>query len=166
MQIRVDTSALDVLANAWKSAPEIVREEMLVAVMEADSLLLREVQDRTPVGVGGGGGLKGSIFGSEEVLADNVLGVVSTAMPYAVPVELGTKPHFPPVAALRDWVEAKLGVDPSESESVAFLVARKIAQKGTEGAFMFQRTFAETQAQIVEMFNEGVARVVNRMAQA
>ncbi len=166
MEIRLNTDAIAPFAEFWRQAPDIMREEMLIAVVESDSLLLREVQERTPVGVGGGGGLRGSIFASEEVLADNVIGVVSTSMPYAVPVELGTKPHFPPVEALRDWVEAVLGVSEEESESVAFLVARKISQKGTEGAYMFQRAFADCEAQIVEIYSEGVARVRDRMAAA
>lgn len=166
MRIGIDNANLGVMAALWAKAPDIVREEMLATITMADSLLQREVQERTPVGVGGGGGLKGSIFASEEVFADNIIGVVGTAMPYAVPVELGTKPHFPPVAALRDWVEAKLGVDPSESDQVAFLVARKISIKGTEGHFMFQRTFAENEQQLVQMFGDAVDRITARMGNA
>jgi hypothetical protein len=59
-----------------------------------------------------------------------------------VPVELGTRPHFPPVDALMDWVKVKLGISsPTEARRVAFLVARKIAARGTQGAFMFRDAF-------------------------
>jgi hypothetical protein len=46
---------------------------------------------------------------------------------YALWVELGTKPHFPPVDALRGWTRRHLG-----DEDLAFVVARAIARKGTD----------------------------------
>jgi hypothetical protein len=58
---------------------------------------------------------------------------------YALAVEFGTRPHFPPVKAvtgetesLDRWVETKLGVSSEESEGVAFQIARKIARYGTK----------------------------------
>jgi hypothetical protein len=33
-----------------------------------------------------------------------VIGVVGSPLAYALPVEIGTRPHFPPVAAILDWV--------------------------------------------------------------
>lgn len=161
---RISTDGIAALRGLWAQAPDVVREEMLRAITEADLLLQREVMEGTPVGVGAGGGLKGSIFAAEDVLADNVIGVVGTPVPYAVPVELGTKPHFPPVDALIDWVERKLGVPADEAPGVAFLVARKIAIHGTEGAFMFQRAFEANQPQVMAMFDAAVLRATERLS--
>lgn len=45
----------------------------------------------------------------------------------------GRKPGtFPPVEPIREWVRGKLNVDASEVNSVAFMIARKISQSGTD----------------------------------
>lgn len=161
---RVTTDSIRALRDLWAQAPDVAREEMLRTISEADDLLKREVTELTPVGVGGGGGLKGSIFSSEQVLSDNVIGIVGTSQPYAVPVELGTKPHFPPVAPLIDWVQAKLGVSAEEAPGVAFLVARKISVHGTDGQFMFKKAFDANEAQIEAMFGDAVIRITERLS--
>ena len=52
----------------------------------------------------------------------------------------GTRPHWPPPAPIADWVKKKLGItEAKELRSVTFLVQRKIAAVGTEGApFLFE----------------------------
>jgi len=64
---------------------------------------------------------------------------------YALPVETGSRPHFPPIAALLPWVKKKLslpagGIDEPEAKALAFVVARKISKTGTKGVFFFERT--------------------------
>jgi hypothetical protein len=163
-QIHIDTSDVEELAVALQAVPEIVAEEMTAAVWEAELLLQRETQELTPVGVGGGGGLKGSIAAREPVvLADTIVGAVGTSLAYAVPVEMGTKPHFPPIAPLRDWAEHVLGVSGDEALSVAWAVARKIARKGTEGAHMFERAFETNRAQVERIFEAAHGRITERM---
>lgn len=39
---------------------------------------------------------------------------------------------FPPINVIQGWVERKLNVPKEESRGVAFVIARKIAQKGTD----------------------------------
>lgn len=51
------------------------------------------------------------------------------AAEYARYVEEGTRPHWPPVSALRGWARRVLG-----DESAAWAVARKIAAEGTDPA--------------------------------
>jgi hypothetical protein len=47
-------------------------------------------------------------------------------------LEYGRKPGtFPPVDVIQEWVERKLNVGPEESKGVAFVIARKIANEGT-----------------------------------
>jgi len=73
---------------------------------------------------------------------------------YATYVEFGTKPHFPPVEAvtgeveaLDRWVDVKL--NPEDTEAVAFQVARRIAQVGTD-AQPFMRPAAKEGRDILQ----------------
>ena len=158
------TSDLPLLIQLFNEAPEIAEEETVATLWEALLLLEREVADRTPVGVGGAAGLKGSIFASRPEVTDTaVVGLVSSSMAHALPVELGTKPHFPPITPLRDWAEKKLGIDPGESKHVAFAIARKIAREGTKGAAMFQKAMQENEEQVLAMMENVVPRIMARM---
>ena len=67
---------------------------------------------------------------------------------YAEIVETGTRPHWPKVSAISDWVGAKSLAYPYEKAGlypqfvrgwVSFLVARKISRMGTPGHFMFKK---------------------------
>jgi len=163
----ISISARDLIgyARAFKKAPDIVFEELTRTTWEATLLLEREVKEETPRGVGAGGGLVGSIAGREPVqLKDGVIGVVGTPMAYAEAVELGTKPHFPPIEPINDWVQTKLGIGDNESRGVAFLIARKISVKGTAGAFMFTKAFKKNKAQIQDKYQDCLARIQMRIA--
>lgn len=148
------------LEQAFRQAPEIVRQEIGTFMHAATQHLRSEVVDRTPAAMGT---LRASIHGSVERMADGVLGVVGTAQPYAVPVELGTKPHFPPVQALEDWVRQKLGVQGAEVRRVAYLVARKISKTGTKGHFMFRDALEANRAEVQRQFDAAAARIVARI---
>ena len=163
--IHIDIREAAELARAFEQAPDITAEELTRATWESELLLEREIKENTPVGIGGGGGLKGSISAREpQVLADNVIGLVGTPMAYAVPVELGTGPHMPPIRPLADWAEHKLGVAPEKARSVGYRIARKIAAKGTDGAHMFERAFTSNEAQVRTIFARARARIADRMA--
>lgn len=152
------------LTRAWQRAPQIVREELTTATDEATALLQAATQAMTPVGATGL--LRSSILAQDTVaLSDQVIGVVGTSNPYAIPVELGTRPHFPPVEALEDWVRARLNVAPEEVRSVAFLIARKIAAHGTPAVGMFHRAFTAQRARVEAMFAAARDRVRDRLAE-
>lgn len=165
--IRIDIHAAAALARAFRESPEIVTEELTRATWEAELLLERETKENTPVGIGGGGGLKGSISAREPVvLADNVIGMVGTPLAHAVPVELGTKPHMPPIQPLADWAQHKLGVSGNEAFRVGRAIAIKISQRGTEGAHMFERAFTANEAQVQTIFGAARERIADRMARS
>ena len=169
LDIRIDSRALEKLSRAWRDAPELVVDEMTTSVWEASLLVEREVRERTPIGVGGGGGLAGSIAAREpEVLGEEVIGSVGTALRYAIPVELGRRPgqRQPPLAPLADWAVAKLGVSHDEAMGVAFAIARKIAKRGTTGAHMFRDGAKATGPEVERIFIAGAERVVARLAEA
>ena len=158
MSVQVDGA--EQIRALWEQAPDVTREEMSRATWEASLLIEREVKDLTPVGVGGAGGLRGSIAAREpRVLSDTVLGAVGTSVAHALPVELGTKPHFPPVEPLRDWAERKLNIPEDRSYDVALSIARKIAARGTLAVGMFNRTFVATRAQVEALYSDARRRI-------
>lgn len=153
------------LAAAWRAAPEIAEQELLRACWESAFLLQRETVENTSVGASGGAGLRASISAREpELMGDAIIGAVATSVPYAVPVELGTKPHMPPIAPLAEWARAVLGVAPAEARAVAFRIARKIAKRGTRPQRMFGRAYDANLAQVERIFDAAGQRIAARLA--
>jgi hypothetical protein len=138
----------------------VVRQELSVFTHAMTQHMRSEVIDRTPAAFGT---LRASITGEVQTMASGILGVVGTPQPYAVPVELGTKPHMPPVQPLQDWVRQKLGLSGAEGRSVAFAIARKISKKGTKGHFMFRDAFTDNAAEVQRQFDQTVSRIVARI---
>ena len=163
----IDYGEVTQLRAAYAKAPAIVREELGAAVREADLLLMREVSDLAPVGAGGAAGFKGSLFHEESIEDSGVTGLVSTSVQYAVPVELGTRPHFPPIQPLIDWVRAKLAVqEEATARGIAFAIARKISVRGTEAQRPFGRVFQAQEEQVRGIFDAAVGRIAARLGAA
>ena len=70
----------------------------------------------------------------------------------------------PPVSALETWVQKKLGVPASRSRSVAFLVARKIGQKGIKANPYHIRTLAQIRPRLQREVTAMGRRVVVHLA--
>lgn len=98
------------LTEAFKAAPEIVEKVAFRALTKATALLERDIKERTPFGVTGL--LRDSITAQRPYRSglDGLVGVVSSPLDYAVCVELGTKPHYPPLEPIKQWVLKKLGL--------------------------------------------------------
>lgn len=165
-KIELDTSAMQAYAKFLKQAPRIAREEMERSVLEALLMLEAEIKENAPVGAHGL--LRGSIFHqmSGAALGDGlgVAGFVGSPLNYALPVELGTKPHFPPLEPLRDWVERKLGIDAKDSKSVAFAIARKIAKRGTKAQRTAGKALDDKTAQVQALIAAALPRITARLA--
>lgn len=162
--VRVEAFGVERVAAMFQAAPQIAADELLTAMTEVDLHLQREVADRTPTAHGT---LRSSIFSEERIQGDGVLGVVASPPAYAQYVELGTKPHFPPIEPLMDWVRVKFALsDEDEIRSAAFRVARAISLRGTLGVGMFNRAFAANKAQVERRFQAAVERTARRMDDA
>lgn len=160
MELTAEIPGMEILDRAWQQCPELVVTEMTAAMWQSELLLQREVQELTPVGVSGAGGLKGSIFtASPEISSNAVIGVVGSPLSYAESVELGTKPHWAPIEPLLDWVIHKLGKTEAEAERVARSIQLNIAHHGTPAAGMFHRGLNQTRAQIEQFFEQAVGRI-------
>lgn len=153
----ISVAGLDALRRGWAQAPGVTRRLLLAAMTQATLLVEREVKEGMPRGATG---LTAASVSSDAFSTPaGVLGVVASSQPSATFLELGTKPHMPPVDALIPWVRAVLGVDAKRAPSVAYLVARKIARKGTEPRQPFANALARTQGQVLRMFEDAAGQV-------
>ncbi len=158
------------LLQRLAEAPRIALEEIERATWEAELLYQRETQELTPVGVGGAAGLRGSISAREpQRSVDGVLGVVGTSIAHAVPVELGTRPHFPPLQPLIDWLlhapnAAQFDANSETAPGIALSIARKIAARGTPAVGMFHRAMTATRPQIARIYRRANQRILQRIA--
>lgn len=108
----------------------IVGMELTVQAAEA------ETAENTPVDQGT---LRASIYGRVVDLWPMIEGHLGSPLPYAEPVELGSRPHWPTRAPIQAWVHRKFGVSGKEMVRIAFLVSRAISRRGTRAHGMFQR---------------------------
>lgn len=166
MNITADIRDFGDLTALWQRAPEITRAELLTTMRDTDVLIQGEVMRELPAGAGGAAGLRGSVFRDERVAGETVLGLVATDKQYGPYVELGTKPHMPPIQPLIDWVRAKTGERDDEAKSHAFAIAHAIRVRGTKAQPVWKATYDRLQNEIRRKFDAGVARIVRRLAGA
>ena len=105
------------------------------------------------------------------VLDNTTFAVDITLRGYWKYIEDGTRPHWPPVSAIRQWIDIKPviprpfdnGKLPSPDQ-LAFLIARKISNEGTRGINDFERAnnelFEQMQMSIAEAVTEDLERQV------
>lgn len=74
---------------------------------------------------------------------------------YATYVEHGTRPHFPPIAALQGWAD-RHGIP-------VWAVARKIAREGTEPRWMFRNTVEDLDSRIESTKGDFLVEIVRRI---
>jgi hypothetical protein len=146
---------------------EEVSAEMLAAIVDGVAHGMEKIGERgvglvvegTPVGATGN--LAHTVFPHLEQNADVMTEVITNGPPadvYSAPVDLGSRPHFPPVDALIPWVIKKFGAtDEQTARQIAFAIARKIARRGTQGAFMYEQALAILQEEAAEIMEVEIA---------
>lgn len=145
----------------------IVQRTMNAAMHEAVQFGVRRVKGRTPQGVSGAqGGLLGSIQGEVRHPGGDVVGIIGTASPYGLVVEKGRTPgsKMPPAGTMLRWLEVKMGISTEEAQGIEYVVRRKIARKGTEGAHMFEQTIDEDAASFQTIFERHGLRITKELA--
>lgn len=149
----------------------------------ATHILQSVVVDNTPQCFGH---LRNSINAETIINSDQIIGQVKTSIPYALPVETGTKPHWPPLAPLVLWVRRKLGgqvlieakAEARGLHKVGFKgiratqmrggieqdIARRIqftiARRGTRGAHMFAKGFQYRKGRVENMFERTIDKFI------
>lgn len=85
----------------------------------------------------------------------DLVGEVGSTAKYWPFVEYGTRPHWPPIAAITPWANLH-GIPP-------FLVARAIARRGTRAQPFIMPAWERQKAAIEALFNRIGAKVIARM---
>lgn len=143
-------------------AQQVIDEELRAAVNSGLLIFKGQIQPLVPVGVTGQlrQGVSTSLAGEDVSLVGRVFDPVA----YAMPVEAGSRPHFPPIGPIQLWVRRKLGISGErESRSVAFLVARAISRRGTPAREFFKRGFEAGKGQVLAIFEKSNARIAARL---
>lgn len=161
MQISIDVDSAMVISRAFLAAPVVVMHELETAMLSSLLYLEGQTAERTPVNLGT---LRRSYTSEVSQFSDAVFGKMSSPLPYALPVEMGTKPHYPPLEPLINWVEAKLGLYGDEAERAARGIQRKIGRFGTPGYGMAHFALLDGQATIAAEFAEAAGRITARLA--
>jgi len=149
LSITADFSAVKKLIEKY---PQAVRDAQISRVTEAAQFMEPEVKKLTPKGAGPIN-LRDTIFHKVDVYGESVWGLISTPAKYGEAVEMGTRPHFPPVAPILFWVTKQLGLQGKEAISVAHAIVRKIGKKGTYGTHMFQYAFERNRTNILRILD-------------
>jgi len=99
---------------------------------------------------------RGELARSIQATVSAMKGKVVAGAKHAPFVEFGTRPHFPPVAPLERWAATKLG-----SAGLGFVIARKIAERGTKAQPFFEPAVDDSLKDIERFFGLAVEKVVD-----
>ena len=97
----------------------------------------------------------------EEVRGQDALdvGFFSKGRGYAEYVEYGRRAgRFPPVRQLSQWARKKLRVKGRQADSIGFLIARKIARKGTRPQPFFRPAYERHRQEITDTVANAVIK--------
>jgi HK97 gp10 family phage protein len=150
MEIHVEVEGLDA---ARRKMEQVVKDlhgtPMQMAMRDATLLVQRAAMQNAPVDTGR---LRASITPEVRTEGRTVIGVVGSNLFYAPYSELGTRPHWPPLAALEVWAR--------RHGTTAFVVARAISRRGTKAVRFLQRAVEDNQQRIVTILDRAVGKIV------
>ena len=130
-------------------------DRQMVTAMRASTLAVHgEVVTRTPHAFGI---LRASILPDTVVESSTITGYVSTTLPYAPPVEYGSKPHWAPIGPLMLWAQRKHG-----DYRIAFPVQKAIAKHGTRAHRMFHEGFDAALGHVQRIFETVLDKIEKR----
>jgi phage gpG-like protein len=148
--IRAEIKGLrDTQRNMEQAVKDLHGGPMLNAMRDATLMVTRDAKKNAPVDTGR---LRASITPEVIDVGETIRGVVGSNVSYAPYVELGTRPHWPPIAALEVWAR-RHGVS-------AFLVARAISRRGTKPVEYLQRAFDANKGRIELKINQAVTGII------
>jgi hypothetical protein len=96
------------------------------------------------------GVLRASITPEVRQQGNKTLGVVGSNLVYAPFVELDTRPHWPPLAALELWAQ--------RHGTTAYIVARAISRTGTKGKKYLQKALLDNEQEIRDAIAGGLPK--------
>ena len=152
---------------AFQQAPEVAQHELLVTVERLVTKMSAVAKERWPKDSGNSAQ---SIFKDAYSVPAGVLGVVASPKPEVAFIELGTKPHWAPLAPLVEWVKRKQGMAgvsekfrDAEPFALALSIQRAIAARGTKAQGIFKRILEENQAAVQTSLDNAGRRIAKRL---
>lgn len=73
-------------------------------------------------------------------------------------LEWDTKPHFPPVNSIKDWIKQKPVIPQgnTSTDQLAFLIGRKISRDGTKGGHYLEESMNELDRKFTPLINNAM----------
>jgi len=143
------------LEETQKKAEQLVREifgpPMLDAMRDATLYVVGDAKKLAPVDTGR---LRASITPAIRSSAEGIQGVIGSNVHYAPYMELGTRPHWPPLGALETWAK--------RHGTTAFQVARAIATRGTKARRFLQGAVEQNAPKIYRRIEIAVRQIINK----
>jgi HK97 gp10 family phage protein len=153
--IRITIIGADELASKLSGSGGLLKSKLSEAIRKSTEVTKQNIAREAPVWQGT---LKKSIEAKSSGLTGRV-GVAGSAAKYGYVQEYGrTSRKMPPVAALEKWAAAKLG-----DSSLAFVLARSIARKGTKPQPFFEPGTEESIPQIEQFFEATLKEFINAL---
>lgn len=150
--IDVDVKGLKELQRKTeKMVADMHGAPILNAMRDSTLLVERKAKQNSPVDTGR---LRSSILPEIRIQQETVFGVVGSNVIYAPYIELGTRPHFPPINAVQVWA-ARRGLN-------AYLVARAISRRGTKPRPFLTNAFKDSEAAINRRFDRALKEIVEQ----
>lgn len=140
--------------DLWKTKKKIkesLKIGMRLGLLKAGQMMASEVRAKTPVGVTGMA--RNSIHLSPTSLSDYYI-IASEGVKYYPVIELGSRPHFPPVEALYGWVSKVLGLAGKQIVRGAWAVAVAISQRGTKARYVFKGVYDRYKNKVPQIVKE------------
>ena len=102
---------------------------------------------------------------TQVVVGDNAYEVTMTLNDYWKYVEDDTRPHFPPVSKILEWVNIKPVIPRPDAngripspKSLAYLIGRAISERGTKGSHDLEKV----KDGVIPMYRERIAAALER----
>jgi HK97 gp10 family phage protein len=134
-----------------QTARDLSGTPIFEAMRDATLVVVRSARQNAPVDTGR---LRASIM-PEVVQRDKVItGIVGSNVTYAPYMELGTRPHWPPLKALEVWAR--------RHNTVAFVVARAIAKKGTKARKFLWDAVQSNRNKIAEILSSTIGKIIKK----
>jgi hypothetical protein len=158
LKITIDRKAIKNITDFKK----VLDDELLQAYWKSTFTMQANIARLAPTATGL---LRNSITSSTPRISTfGIVGGVFSSLAYAIPVDTGSRPHFPPVKPLKDWVKIKfrIGYDDKANDRIAWGVARKIAREGTKPTNFFSRGLESSIGSTLIFFEQAVANAIRK----
>lgn len=126
----------DLLEDLPEELTEAVIRGVRSAALRLEGFVVQEIRTASPFPAVATGELAGSVVTTR--VDDGA--IVKVEAPHAPFMEEGTRPHFPPLQPLQDWVRTKgFASDEGSVQRIAYAVALKIARDGIAPRHFFKK---------------------------